>query len=139
MRRAAVLELDAAVLAFTGYGDDNAESNSRRVRSVPFPTCWRSMPFRCERPDRLEMLAGLRRLAAPPPTVHMERLMIGFGEADEVVDIVVERVAVLVVDVVAFGNRAMGRLPNVAVEGRSAATLVILDSGDEVAAGCEAF
>lgn len=132
VRRRAVDERSSASFALAVHWLAGAESDSGSVLLMPFPASRRPVPLRRERSDRLKMLASFRGLAPLPPVIDVEGLMLGLGEANQVGDVVVERVTVLVMDVVTFRDRAMCRLPDVAVKRRAATTLAVLDPSDEV-------
>lgn len=86
--------------------------NSLAVLAVPFPSFGRAVPRLSERANLLHVLAGgLGALRRPMFTC------VGLGvEANEVVQGVVERIAVAVVDVVAARYGAVSGLPDFPVK-----------------------
>lgn len=77
--------------------------------AVPGAACLRPVPFSSGRPDGIEVRQPLRRPVVPLGV--MVRVVLAVRQADEVAGVVIERVAVDVMDVMAWRDGAVLGLP----------------------------
>src|SRR3990167_9336383 len=97
---------------------------------MPLPPLFRAMPFGCE--PAADLSEGTKLLAAP--WIFMVDLaVLGHCDAREIRDVVVERVAIDVMNDVTFRNLPMRGLPDFTVEGLFASSKLRRDARREVA------
>lgn len=79
---------------------------------VPCEPSRRTVPLSRKRPDLVKMLEAFWALGSLRPGSRMDSRMLLGGNAGEILDRVIERVSVGMVDVTPVGDRTVRRLPN---------------------------